>query len=229
MAVEKQLRIMVGGEEALTLYCTPTMVKELVVGFLMTEGIIDGGFCAERVSVTPGPVIVADVQTEGKLDMSGMAHTSGCVGGVTFHGRRNIAPLEDSFTIGVERLRELFNGFQAMSSLYKLTGCVHSSALASKDGIVAFAEDVGRHNAVDKIIGYAILEEMGFRDKVLLTSGRISSEITSKCARWGIPIVVSRTATTSLALELADVYGVTLVGFMRGARMNVYTRPDRLL
>ena len=94
--------------------------------------------------------------------------------------------------------------------------------------ILAFAEDIGRHNAVDKVFGSCILRNISFSKKILLVSGRISSEIVSKCIKWGIPVVASRTSATSLALELAVEGGVTLVGFVRANRMNIYTNRQRL-
>lgn len=228
VAVEKKLRVMINNKEALSLYCTPLMIKELVVGFIMTEGIIKGEFCFDRLSIIPGDEVIAEISTESDVDLSGKTVTSGCIGGVSFEGKK-ISIVTSSLQLTAKELKELYSKFQSVSSLYKLTGCVHSSALASKDGIEAFAEDVGRHNAVDKVVGYSIIEGIGFDDKILLTSGRISSELASKCARWGIPIIVSRTAPTSLTVEIADKYGVTIVGFMRGGRFNVYTHPERII
>ncbi len=94
--------------------------------------------------------------------------------------------------------------------------------------MLVFTEDIGRHNAVDKVIGYALLENVPVQGKVMLASGRLSSEIVTKCARAGIPVVVSRSAPTSLAVEIADAAGITLVGFVRGDRMNIYTGRQRI-
>jgi FdhD protein len=94
---------------------------------------------------------------------------------------------------------------------------------------LCLAEDIGRHNAVDKVIGYCLLEGISFSDKIMLASGRLSSEIVSKCAKWSIPIVASRTAPTSLALEIAEKSGLTVVGFIRTDRLNVYTNPQRII
>jgi FdhD protein len=94
--------------------------------------------------------------------------------------------------------------------------------------MLCLAEDIGRHNAVDKVIGYALLEDIAFSGKIMLASGRLSSEIVSKCAKWGIPMVASRTSPTSLALEIAEKCGVTVAGFVRADRFNVYTSPERI-
>ncbi|MCL5423238.1 MAG: formate dehydrogenase accessory sulfurtransferase FdhD, partial [Nitrospirae bacterium] len=105
---------------------------------------------------------------------------------------------------------------------------IEKAALSDGRVIMCFAEDIGRHNAVDKVIGYALLENIPFSGKILLASGRISSEISSKCSRWGIPILATRTAPTNLAVEIAEKRGITVVGFMRGNRFNVYTHPERI-
>jgi FdhD protein len=228
IALEKKVRISVNGREVIGLYCTPHMVKELVTGLLMTEGIIRGNWCADRMSILFGEEILVDVPAEGEVLTEGKTITSGCVGGVTFEKKIDAEMITDPFTIDRNSLRYLFNDFQARSELYKLTGCIHSAALSDGKVILCFAEDIGRHNAVDKVIGYALLEDIPFSGKILLASGRISSEISSKCARWGIPILATRTAPTHLAVEIAEKRGVTVVGFVRGSRFNVYSHPERI-
>jgi FdhD protein len=228
VALEKKVRISVNGKEVVALYCTPHMVKELVTGLLMTEGIIGGNWCADRMSILYGDEILVDVPAEGEVALEGKTVTSGCVGGVTFERKIGAEVISDPFTIDRNSLKYIFNDFQARSELYKLTGCIHSAALSDGKVILCFAEDIGRHNAVDKVIGYAILENIPFSGKILLASGRISSEISSKCSRWGIPILATRTAPTNLAVEIAEKRGVTVVGFMRGNRFNVYTHPERI-
>lgn len=229
IALEKKIKVSVNGKEVMSLYCTPQMIREFVVGFIMTEGIIKGNWCAERMSIEYGEEISVDIPAEGDVSMDGRIITSGCVGGVTFERKIGDEPINDDFSISSDRLREVFNLFQARSDLYKLTGCIHSAALSDGKGILCFAEDIGRHNAVDKVIGYAILENIPFEGKIMLASGRISSEISSKCARWGIPMIATRTAPTNLAIEIAEKRGVTIVGFIRGKRFNVYTHPERII
>jgi FdhD protein len=228
VAVEKKLLISINGKEALSLLCSPIMVRELVAGFLMTEGIIEGRLCAERMSIVYGEEIKVDVPAEGKVNLEGGSITSGCAHGLTFPGGK-IEPFSDAFAIEKDLLRDIFKKYQEMSVLYKTTGCVHSASVSDGRDILVVAEDIGRHNAVDKAIGYCILEGIPFTGKIMLASGRVSSEIASKCARWKIPLLASRTAPTSLALETAEKWGVTVVGFLRGGRMNVYTHPERIL
>ncbi len=228
VAVEKRLRVLVNGRELFKLYCSPMMIRELVTGFIMTEGLLKGGFCTERMSIEYGDEITVDVPADETPELGGGATiTSGCGGGITFerYGDEAATGFEG---IRGEDLKALFMKFQQASTLYRLTGCVHSAALSDGEHILSLAEDVGRHNAVDKIIGHAILENIRLDDKIMLSSGRLSSEIAGKCARWKIPVLASRTAPTSRAVDIAQKAGITVVGFLRGRGYNIYTHPERI-
>jgi FdhD protein len=230
VAVEKRLRISVNGKEVISLYCTPLMIKELVAGFFLTEGILAGQFCLDEIVIKHlAEEIAVEVPAEGEVGAAGLTVTSGCAGGITFHNKMVLEKTTDTFSIKASSIEAAFAGFQKMGGLYRLTGCVHSAALSDGVKILAFAEDIGRHNAVDKVIGYSILEEIPFTEKILLASGRLSSEIAAKCSRWGIPVLASRTAPTDLAIKIAEESGVTLIGFIRGKRMNIYTNKHRIL
>lgn len=229
VAEEKRLRILINGREALKMYCSPIMVRELVAGFLMTEGIINGGWCAERMSIQYDSDIIVDVPAEGEVSLEGGAITSGCVGGMTFEKPLNEAKINDGIKIEKKKLRELFDDFTRRSDLYNLTGCIHSAAISDGEHILVVGEDIGRHNAVDKVIGHCALESIPLKDKIILVSGRLSSEMAGKCAKWAIPIVVSRAAPTALAIHIADRGGITMVGFMRGRRLNIYTHHERII
>ncbi len=235
VAVEKALRIKINGKDALRLYCSPVMVRELVVGLLLTEDIIKGSWCAERMEIVYGDEIIVDVSADGSssseidIDFEGATITSGCVGGITFERKEVRDVGSPGLRIDPERLKALFNEFQLRSDLYKSTGCIHSAALSDGRILIAFAEDIGRHNAIDKIIGFCILEDITLEGKIIFASGRLSSEMVGKCARWSIPVVVSRTAPTTRALDIAEKAGMTVIGFMRGDRFNVYTHPERIL
>ena len=229
IAIEKRLRIMVNGSDVLSLYCTPLMIRELVVGIMMTEDIIKGSWCSERMSIIYGDDVEVDIAAEGGFSTEGAVVTSGCIGGITFPKRLTLKKIDDPFQISTARILKLFKTFQKASELFNLTGCVHSAAISDGDNILCLAEDIGRHNAVDKTIGYMLLENISFQGKIMLASGRLSSEIVSKCAKWGIPIVASRTSPTSLAVEIAQKAGLTLVGFVRAGRMNIYANPERII
>jgi len=158
--------------------------------------------------------------------------TSGCGKGVTFSdgaGLERLPVKTMRVKVTAAYIRALLKEFRSISNLFQKTGGVHSAALADRNGISLFSEDIGRHNAVDKIIGKAFLTNTPLEDKILLSSGRISSEIMTKVIRNKIPILVSRTAPTCMSLTYAEDHGITLVGFARGNRMNIYTHPQRII
>jgi FdhD protein len=229
VALEKRLRIQVNGKDVLSLYCSPSMIRELVAGLVMTEGIIEGEWCADRMSLQYGDEIVVDIPAGGEVREKGAIRTSGCIGGITYLHEEDEGTADFRKQVSREVLIELFRKFQTVSKPYQLTGCIHSAALADGKSIMVHAEDIGRHNAVDKLIGYCILEGIDLRDKIMLVSGRLSSEIAYKCAHWKIPIVASRTAPTLRAVEIAEKSGVTLIGFLREKRFNIYCFPERIL
>jgi FdhD protein len=118
--------------------------------------------------------------------------------------------------------------FRRRSELHRQTGGVHAAALADRNGLLVFREDIGRHNAVDKVIGAYLLAGNCFEDKLLLSSGRLSSEILHKAAACSVPILVSRSAPTDRCVALARERSITLIGFARGRRMNIYSRGERI-
>jgi FdhD protein len=240
IAVEKKLRIFLKGKEIISLLCSPTMVKELVVGFAVSEGLFKGKgrFCPEDIVIEEKPSsqgssynydIEAHLLLEAELDVHPGAVTSGCAKGVTFFSGAETKVIEDDLKIRPEPIFDLFREFQQRSSLYKLTGGVHSAALSDEKDIIVFAEDIGRHNAVDKIIGYCFLNDISTKGKILLSSGRLSSEIAYKAVRASIPILVSRTAPTTMAVEIAERNNLTIIGFLRGSRFTIYSYPERII
>jgi FdhD protein len=130
--------------------------------------------------------------------------------------------------ISVDEVFALVNEFQHGSQLYLATHGVHSTALCDRKSMLVFGEDIGRHNAIDKIFGKCLLEDIPTDDRVVITSGRISSEILHKVAKRGIPIVISISAPTNLGVRIADNLGVTLISSVRGKRMNVCTNDWRI-
>ena len=123
----------------------------------------------------------------------------------------------------------LSDRLEEMSVLFQQTGGVHNAALCAPTEVILFYEDVGRHNAVDKIFGRAFLNGISLEDKILVFSGRVSSEIVIKVGKMGLPVIISRSAPTDLGIEMAEKLGITIVGFAKGERMNVYTYPERIL
>jgi len=228
VAVEKKIKVYVNNEEVVSLSASPSQIKELVVGFLMTEGILKGDWCPEKISIEENEKdIIVKVALEGFVSLEGKTITSGCMSSVSFLNDVK-GYIDDKIQIEPEKLFSLFKIFQEESVLYRTTGCIHASALANENEILFIAEDVGRHNAVDKVIGWALLNKIPFEGKIIIVSGRISSEMALKTAKWKIPIIVSRTAPTSLAVEISEKAGLTVIGFLRGNRFNIYTHPERV-
>lgn len=232
---EYALTIMLDGEEFITLLCTPSSLDYLTIGFLLSESIIKSKEDIMRLSIdeergiaevitTPGSSIAKSLH--GKRTM-----TTGCGKGSTFYNAidaLSCRKVSGALEVGAKTVLELMKDFNKRSELFLNTGGVHSAALAGASGIVLFHEDVGRHNALDKIVGEAGQKDIGLSDKLILTSGRISSEILIKAAKAQIPIIVSRSAPTDLAVELAEQLGITIVGFVRGQRLNVYSNAYRI-
>ena len=228
VAIEKKLRVSVNGKKVITLYCTPLMIKELIIGLFLTEGILTNKISPDKINIIYGEDIRVDISAGQDVLKKGMV-TSRCLGGVTFNKKIKFEKVKDDFSITVEALKNIFKEFHQKSEFFRLTGCFHSAALSDRNSILAYAEDIGRHNAVDKVIGYSILGDIPFTGKLMIVSCRISSEIISKCSRWGIPIIASRAAPTDLAIEIAEKSGITLAGFVRGDRLNVYTNRQRII
>jgi FdhD protein len=136
--------------------------------------------------------------------------------------------VESKIQISVPEISALANKFQRRCRIYRATGGVHSAALCDNKDILVFSEDIGRHNALDKIFGECILNDIATDAHIIITSGRVSSEILLKVARRNVPVIVSKSAPTNLGVRLANDLGVTLVGFVRGKRMNVYTHAWRI-
>jgi FdhD protein len=228
IAMEKKLKIYVNRKEVISLYCTPSMIKELVTGFFLTEGILTDKISLKNMKIVYGEEIKVDIPfAEGILAEEVV--TSRCLGGITFNKKRNFGKIKGKFSITIAAIKKQFEEFHRKSEFFRLTGCFHSAAVSDGKRILVFAEDIGRHNAVDKVIGYSVIKNIPSTGKLMLVSCRLSSEITSKCSRWGIPIIASRAAPTDLAIEIAEMSGITLIGFLREDYLNVYTNPQRIL
>ncbi len=229
IAVEKRVRISVNGRHVMSLYCTPLMIRELIVGILHNEGLITGEWCADRISIEYGDDIAVDIPATGSVSDDEKIVTSGCAGGISIVHPIPDGAIVDDVAYPVDAIRSIYSDFQRRSEGYRLTGGLHSAALSDGKLIRAFCEDIGRHNAVDKVIGYCLLEGIPFNGSIMLASGRLSSEITHKCVSSRIPLLVSRAAPTTQAIRIAEAAGLTLIGFVRAGKMNVYSGRQRIL
>ena len=236
VASETAFTLLVNGQVLVSLLCSPSELDAMAVGFLFSEGILQERAALRRVEVDEQTSSVSVELADLPADWEAMFHrktlTSGCGQGVTFsdfRSLRSLPRLDAPIRISPRAIQQLLREFRQSSELYVRTGGVHSAAFTDGREILLFAEDIGRHNAVDKLIGKAFLAGLNMADKILLSSGRISGEIMSKVVRSRIPVLVSRTAPTCMSITHAENHGVTLIGFARGDRLNIYTHPQNLL
>jgi FdhD protein len=225
---EMQLTVYVNRQELVTILCTPTKLNCLVIGFLYAEGIISGigDVVGMRVCEDDSLADVMLSNPEYKLPTLKRTLTSGCGGGATFktQGQR----VDSGLVVTPREVLSLMKQLIEQMELYRLSGGVHASALSDTKNLIVVAEDIGRHNTFYKIQGECLLRGISIRDRLLLSTGRVSSEMLLKVAGMQVPVVVSRTSPTGRAISLARELGIALVGYARGRRLTVYSHPERL-
>jgi FdhD protein len=230
---EVPLTIELNGSELATLLCSPTDLKNLVIGFLYTSGFIE-----DALSITS--LIIDQDRWKAYVDCTvtfpsemlfKRIYTSGCGKGIIFHNPLDLMQrvrLADGFTIAGENFFGMMKKFITSSEEFRLTGGVHSAALVGGTEMI-FKDDLGRHNALDKVIGDGLQKKIDFSAQVALTSGRVSSEVVAKVLRCQIPIMASSGAPTNQAVKIAREANMTLLGFVRGQRLNVYSGEQRIV
>jgi FdhD protein len=231
---EFPLTIILDNRELVTLLCSPSDLNYLAVGFLYSEGLISSKDDIKRVLVDDvrGLVQVETAKSKSDTDEVSKRYIGSSGGrGLSFYtsgSASGLARVDSSLHVSASDIMSLHHEFQHRSEVFQATGGVHSAALCDAGHILVFSEDVGRHNAVDKVFGKCLMEDISTRDRIIAASCRISSEILLKVARRNIPILASKSAPTDLGVKLAKDLGVTLIGFVRGQRMNVYANEWRL-
>ncbi|MDQ0256854.1 FdhD protein [Evansella vedderi] len=236
IATEYPLTVFVNGEEFATMVCTPTHLKELVIGFLASDGIIRFPDDIDSLSIDDEKGF-AYVQLKNKQISSQSFVTKRFIGSCCGksrqfyfqHDAKTAKTIRSRNTLTVQQSIHLMKTMQEDSSDFQLTGGLHNTALCTKDKVIVSRSDIGRHNALDKIYGYCMENNISLGDKVLVFSGRISSEVLLKVSKIGVGIILSKSAPTTLAIELAEDLGITAVGFVRGNRLNVYSHPERII
>lgn len=229
--VESPVSLTVNGEVWLTFMCTPVHLEAMSVGFLYNEGIIESMEEVEDVRVCEHGDNV-DVWLNRSVDQpQSWRRTSGCTGGVTAVdalARVDVSFDGDRTEVPPEAIGHMVESLVQSQKLYRATGGVHTSVLGDGEQIVFVAEDIGRHNTLDKIAGLCLMNNVWPERRILLTTGRISSEMLQKAARLKAPILISRTSPSSLSIEMAERYGITLIGYARRDRFNVYSNAQRV-
>jgi FdhD protein len=220
---EQPLTVYVNGERFLTLLCSPFMLEPLVLGYLWMEKVIASldDVAGVQISEVDGRAEVTlrqpvTLPTERIL-------TSGCGGGITFRIDPRLFPrITSGARVSPAELGDRMHDLLREAVHYHASRGIHGAALADRDRVLLVAEDVGRHNAVDKLMGLALQRGIATTDRILLSTGRVSSEMLLKAARMSVPIVASRTSPTEMAVALAEQLGVTIVGYLRGDSLNLY-------
>ena len=227
---ELALTIILDDQELATLLCSPTELEYLAIGFLFSEGLVGGRDEVKKITVDERRGVVWVETREGKERASQARRrrliTSGAYGFSSARGRTKV---DSQLQIAAARVLVLVRRFQVRSRLFRETGGAHSAALCDERRILVFSEDIGRYNALDKVLGRCLLDGIPVVSRIMMTTGRVSSGMVLKVSSMAIPILVSRSAPTDLGVRLARDLGITLVGFARGEKMNVYTAGWRIV
>ncbi|SHF92440.1 formate dehydrogenase accessory sulfurtransferase FdhD [Ornithinibacillus halophilus] len=236
IATEFPLTIVLNGEEFATMVCSPTDLEDLIVGFLASEGMVR--FYDEITSISIDESTgFAYVEIDKDLksfdfDQSKRVIGSCCGKSRQFYFKsdvRTAKTITSKVKLSVDHCYLLMDQLQRRSDAFIRTGGVHNAALGTVDELQVIRTDIGRHNALDKVYGHILQNKIKTADKVIVFSGRVSSEVLLKISKIGIGILISKSAPTDLALNLARDLGITVIGFARGHKLNIYTHPERII
>ncbi len=223
--------ISVNGQELATFMCSPYNLDKLALGFLYNEGLIQSRNDIRHLHLSKARTCVDIWLHDAEFERPQRAIvTAGCGCGVTFDDlSQKHEPLDSDLTASPQQLSELMRQLHLGAETYQEVRGIHTAVLATHDQVLIQVEDIGRHNCLDKLVGTALQENIVTQDRILLSSGRISSEMINKARRMGIPIICSRTSPTSLSVALAESWNITIVAYLRQDRMRIYTHPERIL
>lgn len=223
---EVPLSIFINGRHFVTAMISPSMRREFIIGNLFSERIVGGINEIESLEIE-GNVARAIVANPMRTILPRRPIVSGCGGISSFLDESKLPEILSEEK--VER-KEIYKAMLdiSLSKLHESTGGVHSVGLFGKEKTIFISEDIGRHNALDKAIGYGLIQGTDFSKTFAASTGRISSDMALKCSVAGIPIIASRGATTSLAISIAERTGLSIIVFARGKRMNIYANPWRV-
>ena len=226
VAEEVPVTVTVNGRQVATAMTSPAGLDEFALGFLFTEGIIRGKGDIDSLQVEKNSVKII---TKDLLRVVGPKRTilSGCGGSSSFLDPAKLPKVTSPLTVPAGEISRAMKDL-LQSEIHRVTGGVHAVGLCRDGQLAAKAFDIGRHNALDRLCGQALLSGIDLGQSYVVSSGRISSEMVRKCLVAGIPLIASRGATTTLAVTLAEGNGLTVIGFVRGGGMNIYTNPHRV-
>ncbi|PKL60120.1 MAG: formate dehydrogenase family accessory protein FdhD [Methanomicrobiales archaeon HGW-Methanomicrobiales-4] len=227
VVIETPYSLWVNGRQILNVMTSPNQLEDFVVGYLYTEGLIKKVDNIESLQIEGQTIRVLITE---KIHIRGRKKTilSGCGGDSSSFDITRLPKVQSDLILDPAWLHTALK-IVLDSELHVKTGGIHVVGLISSTEIIVKTEDIGRHNALDRVIGYALKTEVDLSRTCALISGRISSEMSRKCILAGIPIIASRGATTSLAIESGNATGLTIIGFIRGGKMNIYSTPGRII
>jgi len=226
--VERPVSLFVNGQMWLTFMCTPLDIDALAVGFLTTEGVLTKLDQLREVTVHPQGHMVEVWLNKEVAKPDNWRFTSGCAGGVV-SADKTIAPVPlKGNRVTTDEIVQAAKTILQYKGLHESVGGVHTSGLFQGTELLLACEDIGRHNTLDKIAGKMFLGEISAENKIVATSGRVSSEMLQKMAAIGVGVVISRTSPTSLSVQLAEEYQITLIGYARGKKFNLYAHEDQI-
>lgn len=222
---EHAAALYVNNEPWLTFICSPTDLEALALGFLYGENIITdlAEISSLKLEDSGSRIMVSLTHTSEKP-----AHFHRTSTGYGLDTRLNPPHLPVDSTLKPGNVLDIYRQFMDQQELHEHVGGFHSAGLSDGFSVPIMVEDLGRHNCVDKLTGLFLLQNRPFTPNLLLLSGRISSEMVFKTFALGIPLIVSRTSPTTLAIDTAWEAGITLIGYLRGAQFEVYSHPERL-
>jgi FdhD protein len=227
---EVLLSLYVNGQDLATLMCSPVDQEALALGFVYNEGVIRSVDDVRLIRPNAARTAIDIFLREPDFNPPRrMILTSGCGGGVSFRDLTALfPPLNSGLATTPQVLLDRMRDLNCSARLYRRVRGVHTSVLADEDKLLITAEDIGRHNTIDKLAGKALQAGIDMRNRIIVTSGRISSEMLGKARQMGVPIVASRTAPTSITVNLAREWNICVVGYVRQGQMRVYTHAHRL-
>ncbi|MCG3668385.1 formate dehydrogenase accessory sulfurtransferase FdhD [Aliarcobacter butzleri] len=231
---DEKIDFYLNGEKLISVMSIKEYQDAHIVGFLLSEAVISTLDDIKSLKISEDGLSVYV-----EADISNIAYenlfkqktlTSGCCVGVTGNAEKTFdcAFISTQYSLKSSEILSYMSEFNKSSKLFDDTGCVHKARIVLKDGTFFEAEDIGRHNAIDKVIGLVTLERKNLKESILYVTGRLSNEMVVKCVMHKIPIVVSKAAVTFEGIKAANEHGVTLIGFAREHRMNVYTHSGRV-
>ncbi|MED3991957.1 formate dehydrogenase accessory sulfurtransferase FdhD [Priestia aryabhattai] len=238
IVTEFPVTVKINEEEFVTMVCSPQYIEDMVIGYLASEGVIREYKDIKNIWVQEkeGYVhVTIDKLNPYFQNLQNKRYITSCCGA----SRQGFVFINDALTakkmndisveLSIKDCFQLINKLQQSAATFQETGGVHNAAICDKNGFMLSRMDIGRHNALDKLYGYCLKHHISIRDKVVVFSGRISSEILLKVAKIGCEVVLSKSAPTELALNLAEELRITTVGFIRSDSLNIYTCPERIL